>query len=80
MLASYARTHHRHAWPIYQGTNAIVRLFTDARPVQRLLRQLVLQGAHRLPPLQAAIVGQLTGKPPGGARWVGLAEGPAALP
>ncbi|CAN7438611.1 5-demethoxyubiquinol-8 5-hydroxylase UbiM [Acidovorax sp. LjRoot117] len=64
-LAAYARAHHHHAWPIYEGTNAIVRLYTDARPLPRLLRQLVLQGARRLPPLQAAIVGQLTGKPPG---------------
>ncbi|MBL7088466.1 5-demethoxyubiquinol-8 5-hydroxylase UbiM [Acidovorax sp.] len=63
-LTPYAQGHHRHAWPIYQGTNAIVRLYTDARPVPRLLRQLVLQGARRLPPLQAAIVGQLTGKAP----------------
>ena len=31
-LAPYARAHHPHAWPIYQGTNAIVRLYTDARP------------------------------------------------
>ena len=64
VLAGYASAHHRHAWPIYQGTNAIVRLYTDTRPVPRLLRQLVLQGARRLPPLQAAIVGQLTGKAP----------------
>jgi len=63
-LAPYAQGHHRHAWPIYQGTNAIVRLYTDARPVPRLLRQLVLQGARRLPPLQKAIVGQLTGQAP----------------
>ena len=68
MLAPYAQGHHRHAWPLYQGTNAIVRLYTDARPVPRLLRQLVLQGARRLPPLQAAIVGQLTGQPPGWLR------------
>lgn len=76
-LAPYAREHHRHAWPIYQGTNAIVRLYTDARPVPRLLRQLVLQGARRLPPLQAAIVGQLTGKAPAWAQW--LMAGPGAL-
>lgn len=69
-LSRYAREHHRHAWPIYQGTNAIVRLYTDARPVPRLLRQLVLQGARRLPPLQAAIVGQLTGKPPAWMRML----------
>ncbi|WP_298210297.1 5-demethoxyubiquinol-8 5-hydroxylase UbiM [Acidovorax sp.] len=75
-LAPYAREHHRHAWPIYQGTNAIVRLYTDARPVPRLLRQLVLQGARRLPPLQAAIVGQLTGKAPAWARFM---AGPGAL-
>lgn len=75
-LAPYAQGHHRHAWPIYQGTNAIVRLYTDARPVPRLLRQLVLQGARRLPPLQAAIVGQLTGRAPAWMRV--LAPGQAA--
>ncbi|MGD9774362.1 5-demethoxyubiquinol-8 5-hydroxylase UbiM [Diaphorobacter sp.] len=63
-LAQYARAHHRHAWPIYQGTNAIVRLYTDARPLPRLLRQVVLAGASRLPPLKAAIVSQLTGRRP----------------
>ena len=73
-LEGYARAHHRHAWPIYQGTNAIVRLYTDARPVPRLLRQLVLQGARRLPPLQAAIVGQLTGKAPGWMRLLAPAQ------
>jgi 2-polyprenyl-6-methoxyphenol hydroxylase-like FAD-dependent oxidoreductase len=56
---------------MYEGTNAIVRLYTDTRPVPRLLRQLVLQGARRLPPLQAAIVGQLTGKTP---VWAQLAR------
>jgi hypothetical protein len=46
------------------------------------LRQLALQGGRRLPPLQVAIVGQRTGKPPGWARWarwVRWAEGPAAM-
>ena len=71
-LAPYAQGHHRHAWPIYQGTNAIVRLYTDARSVPRLLRQLVLQGARCLPPLQAAIVGQLTGQPPQWMRALAL--------
>jgi len=41
-----------------------VRLYTDARPLPRLLRQAVLAGAGRLPPLKAAIVGQLTGRRP----------------
>ncbi|MDA8455729.1 5-demethoxyubiquinol-8 5-hydroxylase UbiM [Acidovorax sp. GBBC 3334] len=64
VLARYARAHHRHALPIYQGTNAIVRLYTDPRPLPRLVRQWVLQGARRLPPLQAAITRQLTGRAP----------------
>ncbi len=62
VLARYASAHHRRALPIYQGTNAIVRLYTDARPLPRLLRRWVLEGARRLPPLQAAIAGQLTGR------------------
>jgi hypothetical protein len=59
-LAPYAQSHHRHAWPIYQGTNAIVRLYTDARPVPRLLRQLVLQGARRQRLPQGCSIAQLT--------------------
>lgn len=64
VLDRYARAHHRQALPIYHGTNAIVRLYTDSRPLPRLLRQWVLQGARRLPPLKAAIVGHLTGRRP----------------
>lgn len=64
VLEGYARGHHRHAWPLYQGTNAIVRLYTDDRPLPRLLRQVVLAGANRLPPLKGAIVSQLTGRRP----------------
>ena len=61
-LAGYAPAHHRQAWPIFKGTNTVVRLFTDARPVPRLLRHLVLRGADHLPPIKAAIVQQLTGR------------------
>ncbi|ADU97874.1 5-demethoxyubiquinol-8 5-hydroxylase UbiM [Alicycliphilus denitrificans] len=64
VLAPYAREHHRHAWPLYQGTNAIVRLYTDDRPLPRLLRQAVLAGSNRLPPLKGLIVSQLTGRRP----------------
>ena len=63
-LQGYANTHHRHAWPIYQGTNAIVRLFTDQRPLPRLLRQAVLRGAEHFPPVKLAIVSQLSGHSP----------------
>ncbi|MPM30759.1 2-octaprenylphenol hydroxylase [bioreactor metagenome] len=61
-LADYGPGLHRQAWPIFQGTNTVVRLFTDARPLPRLLRNIVLRGAQHLPPLKALIVQQLTGK------------------
>ena len=64
VLAPYAQGHHRHAWPIYQGTNTVVKLFTDARPVPRLVRQAIIQASRRIPPVKAAIVAQLTGKSP----------------
>lgn len=64
VLEPYARGHHRHAWPLFQGTNAIVRLYTDNRPLPRLLRQAVLAGSNRLPPLKGLIVSQLTGRRP----------------
>jgi len=66
VLAAYGRDQHRHAWPLFQGTNTVVKLFTDPRPAPRLLRQLVLQGAQHLPPLKAAIVAQLSGRSPWG--------------
>ncbi|WP_313072329.1 5-demethoxyubiquinol-8 5-hydroxylase UbiM [Melaminivora sp.] len=64
VLQRYARAHHRHAWPLFAGTNAIVRLYTDTRPLPRIARQAVLAAAMRLPPLQAVIVSQLTGRRP----------------
>lgn len=41
-----------------------MKLYTDPRPVPRVLRQVVLQGARHLPPLKAAIAAQLTGRSP----------------
>lgn len=62
VLEHYASVHHRHAWPLFQGTNAIVRLYTDTRPLPRLLRRAILAGSARLPPLKSLIVSQLTGR------------------
>ncbi len=61
-LRRFGSAHHRHAWPIFQGTNTVVRLFTNPRPLPRLVRQLVLKGANVLPPVRSAIVQQLTGR------------------
>lgn len=63
-LAPYAQGHHRHAWPIFQGTNTVVKLFTDARPVPRLVRQAIIGVSRNMPPIKAAIVAQLTGQSP----------------
>ncbi|MFG6449323.1 5-demethoxyubiquinol-8 5-hydroxylase UbiM [Roseateles sp. BYS180W] len=60
-LQAYAREHRQATRTIYLGTNAVVGLFTNERPLARLLRDSVLQGASRLPPLRAWINAQLTG-------------------
>lgn len=60
-LAAYETEHRRTTWPIYQGTNAIVRLFTDDRTPAKLVRGAVLRVANQLPPLRALITRQLTG-------------------
>lgn len=60
-LAAYEREHRRVTWPVYAGTNAIVRLFTDDRAPARLLRGAVLRAAKALPPVRTMISRQLTG-------------------
>ncbi len=60
-LQRYARTHQRATRFIFEGTNAIVRLFTDERPPALLVRRAVLDLAAWLPPVQRAITRQLTG-------------------
>lgn len=62
LLQRYADEHRRRTRLIYEGTNAVVRLYTDERPAARLLRRGVLQLARRLPPLQQLISAQLTGR------------------
>jgi ubiquinone biosynthesis UbiH/UbiF/VisC/COQ6 family hydroxylase len=67
VLAAYEVTHRRHTRLIYHGTNALAKLYADTRAPLRVLRQLVLQGAQRFPPLKAAITRQLTGRAVGDA-------------
>ena len=65
-LAAYEREHRRTTLPVYLGTNAVVSLFTDARPLPRLARRTVLAAADRLPGVstlvKGAITRQLTGR------------------
>lgn len=58
-LFAYEAEHRRLTRPIYEGTNAIVRLFTDDRPPVRLLRSAVLRVANQLPPVRQLITRQL---------------------
>ncbi len=60
-LRRYESEHRRTTLPIYEGTNAIVRLFTDDALPARLARHAVLRIAHALPPLRQVITRQLTG-------------------
>lgn len=67
-LAAYAREHQRVTLPIYLGTNAVVRLFTDDRMPARVLREAVVGLTNLLPPVRAAVSRQLTGQASPG-RW-----------
>jgi ubiquinone biosynthesis UbiH/UbiF/VisC/COQ6 family hydroxylase len=61
-LRAYASEHRRATQPIYEGTNAIVKLFTSHHPVAHLLRGAILRASRHLPPIKAVITQQLTGE------------------
>ena len=61
-LQRWAAEHRRTTLPIYLGTNAIVRLFTDDRAPARMARSAVLRVASGIGPLKSAIARQLTGR------------------
>jgi ubiquinone biosynthesis UbiH/UbiF/VisC/COQ6 family hydroxylase len=63
VLVTYDREHRRTTYPIYLGTNALVKLFTDDRLPVRALRGAVLRAANLAGPLKAQITAQLTGAP-----------------
>ncbi|NCT84882.1 MAG: 5-demethoxyubiquinol-8 5-hydroxylase UbiM [Comamonadaceae bacterium] len=58
-LQAYEAEHRRAAGPLYAGTNALVRFFTDDRPPVLALRRAVIDLARHLPPLRAAITRRL---------------------
>jgi ubiquinone biosynthesis UbiH/UbiF/VisC/COQ6 family hydroxylase len=59
-LKKYESEHRRATLPIYTGTNALVRLYTDARPLARVARGGLLRLANRLPPVKRWVASQLT--------------------
>lgn len=58
-LLAYEAEHRREAGPLYAGTNALVRFFTDDRAPVLALRRAVIDIARHLPPLRAAITRRL---------------------
>tara|TARA_B100002003_G_scaffold144122_1_gene133386 strand:+ start:3169 stop:4350 length:1182 start_codon:yes stop_codon:yes gene_type:complete len=60
LLKRYESTHRRAARPIYLGTNAIVKLFTNDLPLHRLARKAVLHLGNAFPPIRQVITNQLT--------------------
>jgi len=59
-LEPYQTKHHRLSWPLYMGTNALVRLYTNDHMPARILRQAMLHIGNALPPVKRAIMDQLT--------------------
>jgi ubiquinone biosynthesis UbiH/UbiF/VisC/COQ6 family hydroxylase len=60
VLRRYQRGHHAAALPIFAATRLVTRLYTDERPLARMLRGAALRIADRLPPFRRAVAGQLT--------------------
>lgn len=60
VLARYALTHRRDTWPLYLATNAIVRLYTDNRPLARMGRHAALRLASRFQPFKRSLLSMLT--------------------
>ena len=60
VLHAYERAHRLASRPLYEATNALVSLYTDARAPARLLRGAALRLAQHAPPFKALIAAQLT--------------------
>ncbi len=60
VLQAYERQHQRDTRPLFLATNAIVRLYTDDRPLANLVRHAALRLANRVTPFKTALVSMLT--------------------
>ncbi len=59
-LARYSRTHRQVCAPLYQGTNALVRLYTNTHPLAKIARHGLLRLGNRIGPAKKLILDQLT--------------------
>ncbi len=60
VLEAYQSKHRRLTRPLYVGTNALVRLYTNDHLPARVLRQAMLHLGNALPPVKRLIMDQLT--------------------
>lgn len=60
LLARYQHEHRLASWPLYQGTNALVRLFTHETPPARLARGAMLRAGQATAPFKAVVKRMLT--------------------
>ncbi|WP_312599483.1 5-demethoxyubiquinol-8 5-hydroxylase UbiM [Brevundimonas sp.] len=60
LLARYQHDHRLASWPLYQGTNAMVRLFTQETPPARLARGAMLRAGQATAPFKAVVKRMLT--------------------
>lgn len=58
-LLAFEAEHRRAAGPLYAGTNALVKFFTDDRAPVLALRRALIDLARHLPPVRAAITRRL---------------------
>ena len=60
LLKDYTTRHRATTRPLYEGTNAIVRLYTNDRPLAKLVRKGVLTAGKVLTPARKVLVKTLT--------------------
>ncbi|PIE42308.1 MAG: ubiquinone biosynthesis protein UbiH [Gammaproteobacteria bacterium] len=61
LLETYSRQHMLHTFPLYHGTNAIVKLYTTENPPAKLLRHAGIHAGNLFMPFKKLISKQLTG-------------------
>ncbi len=60
LLRRYNRKHRNVSRPLYLGTNGIVGLFTNDKPLAKMVRKGLLRFGNRFPPIKNFITHQLT--------------------
>ena len=59
-LETYQLKHRRASWPLYLGTNAIVKLYTDDSLLAKITRKIMLRIGNNFIPAKKKILNQLT--------------------